>query len=646
MPQNSVSTRQKKKELFPTFPRTGNAVDLDKLVFQWTPIDPRRSRQPVIYRLLVFLYKPNRSVSKIIKERPVYIKEKLKKPYHKYSKRSGILKKNKAYLWIVEARDKKDHIVLTSRVEGFRHAPASSFYLDSDGRRVRQPSRIGGLSVTSEVVGEIAGTLPDFIPHAPHVWGCPVKLRLLGSLEEIDTSITPPDSIEEPYETVPLALVWASEAARVYLIPSFRRHLRLRWDYRHISGCEQVLLQIAGEGGFRMPNAEDAHADPGTRVWYTGPSFIDHQECGEFIPRLGLRGRSPSYYADDLNIGYTDNLSLLLLNPDMYYLRLAPLDADGNQIGPASDPVTVVCVDYPGIELAQHNIEWEWGESPLRRIYFSIRLIGDFPSLFPIGWDEFTPTTLIIRSRTGRYGGWYEAVGIEDISLIRSNGVPVTLNGTWYGNDAYFWQLDSWERDAWHSFYYEQTCSNLADFTDFNFAIDCIPGIAPDWIICKGSLLDDQIPPIGSTEPCEIPNLFITIDELSVGLGPIYNLFTSRLTGRRVSDRDGVQDVQIRFTFSIDGNVNLPTGAEFRMFILLSSQSYRYAITMEETIDGTLREFDFRWFGFSCEIRNMEDRMDCGSGSYGTPIYSGPLVLDPPRLEMRFDGLEYYLEQA
>lgn len=150
MPQNSVSTRQKKKELFPTFPRTGNAVDLDKLVFQWTPIDPRRSRQPVIYRLLVFLYKPNRSVSKIIKERPVYIKEKLKKPYHKYSKRSGILKKNKAYLWIVEARDKKDHIVLTSRVEGFRHAPASSFYLDSDGRRVRQPSRIGGLSVTSK----------------------------------------------------------------------------------------------------------------------------------------------------------------------------------------------------------------------------------------------------------------------------------------------------------------------------------------------------------------------------------------------------------------------------------------------------------------------------------------------------------------
>jgi hypothetical protein len=65
---------------------------------------------------------------------------------------------------------------------------------------------------------------------------------------------------------------------------------------------------------------------------------------------------------------------------------------------------------------------------------------------------------------------------------------------------------------------------------------------------------------------------------------------------------------------------------------------------MEETIGGTTQEYDFRWSGFYAELRNIEDRT-VPSGAWGLPLYSGPVIFNPPRMELRFDGLVYRLEQ-
>ena len=125
------------------------------------------------------------------------------------------------------------------------------------------------------------------------------------------------------------------------------------------------------------------------------------------------------------------------------------------------------------------------------------------------------------------------------------------------------------------------------------------------------------------------------------GIREIYDIFTSELTGTKISGDGEEEFVQVRFKFISNGIENLPDPQEFRTFAMLGWDSLTYAITMEETIGGTIREYDFRWTGFYAELRNIEDRPT--PGGYGIPLYSGPVILDPPRLELRFDGLVYRL---
>ena len=405
MPEKRVSTKMIGKTLSLISPRAGHAIDSNDLVFQWTPYKQESPDHPVIYRLLVYRYQKGIPVSRMMEEKPVYTADMLKAPHHKFPDRPGILKKNMAYVWKVEALDTKNRVIGMSEVKGFWDIPGPSIVLDPD-MKVTSPQRVapaGGGPSKNMKPGMLAlgrrFNLSSFIPVPPFVWGCPVRLRPLASLPETDPPSTPPVT-PEPGDVEPMVTVWGGDdAARLYLIPSLSRHAHVSWDYRYLPDCEQVLLQIAGENGFRIPNTEDARADPGVRTWYTGPAFIDPAWCGNLEQNLRHMDGNLDSCADNLNLHATDHLAL---QSDIYYIRLAPLDSVGNQIGRASEHVAVVCVDYPGIELYQFVVQWFWGENPFRRVYLSFYLRGEFPSLYPICDGVDARTTLIIQTGTGR----------------------------------------------------------------------------------------------------------------------------------------------------------------------------------------------------------------------------------------------------
>ena len=230
---------------------------------------------------------------------------------------------------------------------------------------------------------------------------------------------------------------------------------------------------------------------------------------------------------------------------------------------------------------------------------------------------------------------------IVDTSPLEANGTPVELRGTYFGLDSYFKVLDTWECGAFYGFYVDQTCTSLLNFTEVYFSIHCIPGLPPNWRICRGTMLDDNRVPIGSIgdETCESPPLSIDIiggDE--EGMLPIYRLFTGTLTGSRVQSGGEEEDVSVRFDFPPG---SIPTIREFRslLFRHMGTHPPDSWITMLETRGGAEYTYDFRWNEFSAELWSIEDREHRGD----TPLHRGRLVYDPPRLMLHFDGLDYVL---
>jgi hypothetical protein len=645
MPGNRNPNKTKEKELSLLFPRSGDGIDTENFVFQWTPYKSGDRPLPVYYRLLVYRYKKGMPVSKALKGKPVYIADKLKNPYFKFTGPSGTFKEKDAYIWKVEVRDKEKRLVGRSEIQGFRYTPSRS--LASDIKVLYPPlagtsgGSISDLSGSISMRGADRFDLSSFIPAPPHVFGCPVKLRPLSQLPENEPpSPTPPP--EEGEEPDPLGLIWGQEASRLYLVPSLCRHASVYWDYRYLDDCEQVLLQIADENGFEVPNAEDAMADPGACKSYIGLAFINSPSPCYYLlnPLIGLGGL-PDTDAGDLNILIESHLRGLL-QPRRYsevsYIRLAPLDSERNQIGPASDHVAILPSSYPGIELSLFSVEWFWGENPYRRVFFELRLLGTFPC-----YPEYeVPITFVFWTGAGQYVD-HILPDIIDNSFTESNGTPLSLTGTWWSRPAYFWTLNKWMRDARYAFYLEQTSESLVSFTDVNMNIECIPGISPHWRICEGSMLEDFRPRIGSTgnEECESPNLSIYIMNGALrgstnygydGLASIYRLFTQHLTGRRVSSIDGEQHVTIEFVFSEP----IANSSDFQSFLINHEAGSRtQKITMFETRDGTQHSYDFRLTGFHVGL------LEQSTGRW----YTGRVVFNPDRhrLGMHFDGLDYFL---
>jgi len=479
-----------------------------------------------------------------------------------------------------------------------------------------------------------------FLPFPPIIWGGTVRVRTLSSLPEEEL----PPSPEEPGTVEPLAFtLWGSEAARLYLVPSLVRNASLRWDYSHISGCSQVLLQTAGAEGFEMPNATDARVDAGVRASYLGPVTIDPLECGHFEPNLeSLGSYSGSFSTNDLNLQISEYLRP---HSEYLYVRLAPLDAAGNQIEPASDHVSVHCVEYPGIELESCEVEWLWGETPRRRIHFTIGLRGRFPSTLIYGMVNDAPATLIISGGISLRPSSSYLPQIDNISLTEEDGTLVTTLGTWYGLPSYFKVIDRWCEGTRYSFTLEQ-CSTLGavtrtlfDFTDLQLLVECIPGLRDNWRICAGTMRDGDRPPIGDEgidEVCERP-LLSAIWEGSA-LEPIFRLFTQPLTGRRVSTRDGEHDVQVSFEFP----EVIPDARTFRSFLLRNLAAQKF--TMVETISGSSRTYEFRLSGFHAVMYFPEFPGERYGGD--TSIKPGRLIFDPPLLEMHFQCDRSYWDSA
>jgi hypothetical protein len=618
-----TTVKPRKRGKFPlNFPRIGDQVELQDLWFQWTP--PKTRKRNISYRLMVYQLRPGQTFSQAAKGRPVYQAEKLETPHHKFPEFFQGLDPQLAYCWRVEARDEADRPVGRSEIQGFRFRPPNySKFLDQ---------QVGTVWWSDKSL---------FLPTPPTIWGRSVIVRPLSSLPEEEP--LPPEG--ESGTLVPSAFtLWGSQAATLYLIPSLFEHAHIWWDYSHISGCEGVLLQTTGWDGFEIPNALDARADAGVRAWYEGPVALHPEECGEYIPRLAfLGGMPPSVCADNLNLQSTEEFALVT---DLLHVRLVPLDAAGNQIGPASDHVSVHYVDYPEIELESCEVEWLWGETPRRHIHFTIRLQGRFPStlIYPVN----APTTFIIKGSSSQVSPSPEglSIAVENIILTEADGTNVTLLGTWYELPAYFKVIDQWEDDARYTFTLEQSSSVVAtgssvsqlfQFTELQLNIDCIPGLNPYWQICKGRLLDDDRPPIGSLpgEECVSTRLSVMCEES--GLEPIYQLFTQPLTGRRVSSRDGDQEVQVRFEFTEE--ITDPQG--FRNFLYRSSGLYN--ITMVESIADSSRTYEFRMTGFHAIMQDTET-LDWYKGE--SNMLPGRLVFDPPRLEMYFQSdRSYWIEE-
>lgn len=627
----SPTKKERKKGLSLIFPRQHHPVDNDNLWFQWEP--PDKGDSQVVYRLSVYLYEPGTPLSEVTKKKPVYQADNITTTFYKVPKESRKLRKNTPYCWRIEVRDKQNRNLGTSILQSFMTRPKSTSAVVKPGQIVALPDR------------------SKYLPHAPFVFGYPVKRRLLASLPEPAEPSTSPSG-PGTVEPQPL-IIWGDTAARLYLVPSLVKHAHLTWDYRDVDGCEKVLLQIAGPAGFTTPNAEDARADTGVRTWYEGPNYIDYHTCGEHQQVLGLEGDPPRYCADDLDLQCTNEISWA---QDFLYLRLVPLDGSGNQLPlPASDHVWIHCVDYPGMILESCEVEWIWGEEPRRRFHFTIQLLGEFPSTLVRG-SVSAPFTLIIRvPRTTQYYHYpleephpepdIIESPVQDVSLTCEDGTDLPRNGVWDKRRSYFKEMYGWESGARYTFTLEQvfprtSVGSFVDFLDFieaNLQIYCIPGLTPDLLICEKTMLEDEQPILGSIgdEPCVKPLLYALWK--TSGLDQLYDLFTRPLSGRRVHPRDGEQEVSIRFVFPE------PVHSVEDLYQRIGTSPTVNSIIMVETIDGREKSYNFWCTGFWAVLNDRET----GGCISGRGAESGHVVFNPPDLQMHFwcDGgpLDYYL---
>jgi hypothetical protein len=207
MPECCLPTQTRESRgVSQNYPRDGQEVDLHDIWFQWEPPGFERLHAPLRYRLLVFRYRPGESFSRAVKGDPVYIADNLQTPFHKYSGQSGVLQRDMAYCWRVEARSRENRLVDTSFTQGFRVSP-------SPHRSVEQ----GEGSGSSPVSGDSSG---------------------------------------------------GAQPATLYLVPSLFSSTNRAWHYPSRGSDEQLLLKIDCTDGFRLPSSESSGEDSEVKVWY------------------------------------------------------------------------------------------------------------------------------------------------------------------------------------------------------------------------------------------------------------------------------------------------------------------------------------------------------------------------------------------
>lgn len=601
------------------YPRAGGSVHASALGFRWGLARPSRG---VRYRLSVYSMRPGEPLEKAVLGRPVYQASDLRKPAHKIPA-GHALKLGKAYCWKVDA-DLGAGRVVSSGIRGFRLTPRE------------RVTPVSGVSM-----GDMSALRDPalHLPPAPFLWGHPVVWRARRSI--------PSGGGDDGGTTEPgwKWTVWGTEAARLFLIEPFWTNARFAWDYSTQAGCDQVLLQIAGPDGFADPNSTNARADAGVAAWYSGPVTVQGNCLGEILNFEGDVNHGVP--ADQVDLQYTgephefwDNLSV----------RLVPLDAAGNQSDVASDHVSVGCVDLPLISMETCNVEWTWGESPMRRIEFTLRLGREFPTT-----GEAAPSTLVIAGLTPHTGRSIANSVLTNVRLLNDDRVETGTAGEWNGKPAYFALLPEWTDGGRVTYTLEQRADNaganagllghLLHFTDLHLLVYCVPGLTPSTYTCGGRMSDGHVPDVSCGEvfegrfyDAELRGIDLHAGEITSGLEPIFELMTSTLTGTKRTVRtvdgetnDRTEDVTIQFRYVED----LEDAEAFELYLMRSTAANSPStITMLESKGDSLTSYEFQMLGFHATIAPAENRYELYGGS--TPGTPGRLIFDPPNLRMEF----------
>jgi hypothetical protein len=581
-----------------TLPHPSKLVDQKKLTFKWLPAQIPGRRRP-LYRLSVFELRPRQSFAIATKAKPVY-SVMCKTTSHHYPATAKALQKGKGYCWRVETCDENGMVLNTSVVQGFRFRP--------------RPSLVA--SGLMSLAGPLWRDPTLMLPKAPFIYGHPVIWRPLSALPELET----PE--EGPGTTGPEKMtIFGLEAARIYLIEPYWQWAPIEWDYSYIVGCEKVLLQIAGPNGFQEPNSLDARSDAGVEMWYTGPVIITN--CwGWLYPRDRV---DYGFDVTKIDLQYTG-----AEHPVWYDLsvRTVALDAAGNQLGPASDHITVFCVQTPRIRLGPVDTEWTWGDSPQRRVEFTVILEHEFPDA---GDGEDEASTIVVSGLTPHTGAGIANATLTNVSLTRSDGTEVGEQGIWDGKPAYFIRLASWENGASYTYtllqerpipdmrpWAQLLLGHFLHFTDLYLSVHCAPGLSPSTYICGDWLTNDNLPHI----ECNQDLYTASIDES--GLDAIYELWTRPLSGsRRITRRTDddeyttTRDVQVEFRFT----ESLHSSEDFRSYLMRNQP-----ITLVETCEGEVSEYNVRMDGWDLVLNKL--------GEYAYMLVRA--VYNPPRMTLNW----------
>jgi hypothetical protein len=443
-------------------------------------------------------------------------------------------------------------------------------------------SRVGAF--TSPTVEIDGGFLEPFKTCPPRVWGCPVLMRF-----ESDTLPEEDDGGADPGTVEPPPAIWGTEAAELFLIDVLWKRCEISWDHSDDPDCDRVLLQVSDGGGFRNPETLDAAADEGVHLWWTGDPLIDSE-----LSILWIAGDSEREVpVHQINLQGADSR----LWPAVQ-VRTAILDADGNQVGPATDHVTVHCVPPPAIEIVTESVEYRWGENLARQFDITIRCMGsicsvDDPFPFP------GPATLCIAtvpdfSSPGIHGDFSintRCIYNDEELPVRRVRIPADIVQSdpcmpySWEKWAYVVDIPEWEPGSIHHFVLEQDFNpNWARYALWCFLrprlrVYCAPGLRPSW-----PYFTSPLPQIDYTFD-SILNSLVTISDFCdySGLQALFDYFSRPFVGHRVSSADGEQDVQIEFEFDDMSDVE-----GFADSIGLSTAPVN---CVHETIDGTTETF-------------------------------------------------------
>ncbi|MGE3267950.1 MAG: hypothetical protein AB7P40_04335 [Chloroflexota bacterium] len=611
------------------FPHAATSVASGDLVFRWTLSE---APSTVRYRLSIFPLRPGQSLAKAALSRPIYSVAGLRTTEHRFPTGTHKLAFGKAYCWKVEAVYPNGKIA-GSALGAFRCRP----------NRPLPPATVS--------IGDRLGLLDPamHLPHAPFVWGHPVRWRFRTALPEIDGGA---GGATEPGWKWGL---WGTEAGRLFLIEPYWSNARVSWDYSDQPGCEQVLLQIAGPDGFMEPNSMHAREDAGVAAWYLGPATMPDTCLGMVIDFEGdPHHHVPTY---EIDLQYTGEAHEFW---DSLAVRLVPLDAAGNQTDVASDHVSVGCEDPPLITMETCNVEWVWGPLPMRRIEFTIRLGRAFPST-----GETAPSTLAIKALTPWNINSISRAVLTNVRLLNDDGGETGVSGSWDGNPAYFSGIPRWVEGSLITLTLEQQADaiggstgqvqQLIHFTDLHLLVHCIPGLTPSTYTCGQSLSDGSFLEIPCAETFEghhtedeLHGYDLNAGHIESGFDAVFQLLTRPLSGTRHTvrtidgdEQEDERDVTVEFRYTEE----FEDAEDFKLYLLRTGPGGGpCSITMVERSGGATTEYAFRMLGFFATMETTAEPFIRYGGT--DSISAGRLIFDPPHLRMEFQADRSYWDSS